>query len=92
MAASERSYMQMLNAGATPQEARAVLPNSLATKIAMTANFREWIHVFRLRVDTPAHPDMRYIMKLIFVEFLKEYPEVFEPTYDWLRERKALCL
>lgn len=92
MAASERSYMEMLNAGATPQEARAVLPNSLATKIAMTANFREWIHVFRLRVDTPAHPDMRYIMRLIFVEFLKEYPEVFEPTFNWLRERKALCL
>lgn len=92
MAASERYYMEMLDAGATPQDARAVLPNSLATKIAMTANLREWIHVFRLRVDTPAHPDMRYIMKLIFVEFLKEYPEVFEPTYDWLRERKAICL
>ena len=92
MAASERAYMGMLDAGATPQEARAVLPNSLATKIAMTANFREWIHVFRLRVDTPAHPDMRYVMRLIFVEFLKEYPEVFEPTFNWLRERKALCL
>lgn len=92
MAASERSYMEMLNAGATPQEARAVLPNSLATKIAMTANLREWIHVFRLRVDTPAHPDMRQVMKMLFTEFLKEYPQVFRPTYNWLRERKALCL
>ena len=92
MAASERSYMEMLNAGATPQEARAVLPNSLATKIAMTANFREWIHVFRLRVDTPAHPDMRRIMRPIFMGFLEEYPEIFEPTFNWLRERKALCL
>ena len=92
MRAAESAYMDMLSCGATPQEARAVLPNSLATKIAMTANFREWIHVFRLRVDTPAHPDMRHLMKMLFVEFLKEYPEVFEPTYDWLRERKAIWL
>ena len=90
MRAAENAYMDMLSYGAAPQEARAVLPNSLATRIAMTANLREWIHVFRLRVDTPSHPDMRHLMKMLFMEFLKEYPQVFGPTHSWLKERKAL--
>ena len=39
---AEESYMQMLEFGATPEEARDVLPHSLATEIVITANMREW--------------------------------------------------
>ena len=87
---AEKSYMAMLDNLATPQEARAVLPNSLATVIAMTANLREWIHVFRLRVDTPAHPDMRATMKPILMDMLDEYPHIFQPVHNWLAGRGAL--
>ena len=87
---AEVRYMEMLDAGATPQEARAVLPNSLAAEIAMTANLREWIHVFRMRCDLPAHPDMRATMKPILVAMLDHYPHIFQPVYNWLSQKGAL--
>jgi thymidylate synthase (FAD) len=90
MRTAESRYLEMLDVDATPQEARAVLPNSLATKIAMTANFREWIHVFKLRCDVPAHPDMRVTMIPIMVEMLDRYPSVFQPVYNWLVNRGAV--
>jgi len=90
MEEAERAYLEMLGEGASAQEARAVLPNSLATKIAMTANLREWIHVFRLRMDLPAHPDMRQTMKPILMDMLDEYPHVFQGVHNWLVGRKAI--
>lgn len=90
MFASEKAYIAMLDHGATAQEARAVLPNSLATKIAMTANMREWAHVFKLRCDTPAHPDMRQTMKPILMDMLDEYPHIFQPVHNWLSQKGAL--
>ena len=90
MAIAERDYMDLLDCGWTPQQARAVLPNSLATKIAMTANLREWIHVFRLRCDLPAHPDMRATMKPIMLAMLDQYPSVFQGVHNWLVSKGAL--
>lgn len=62
---AERKYFELLNYGATPQEARSVLPNSLKTEIIMTANETEWQHIVDLRakdVTGPAHPQMKEIM------------------------------
>ena len=86
----ERDYMNLLDCGWSPQEARAVLPNSLAAKIAVKANLREWIHIFRMRCDTPAHPDMRATMKPILVAMLDHYPHIFQPVYNWLANKGAL--
>lgn len=38
---AETAYFNLLNWGLSPQEARAVLPNSLKTEVVMTANIRE---------------------------------------------------
>ena len=90
MQACEDAYLRLVDAGATAQEARAVLPNSLATKIAMTANLREWPHVFKLRCDLPAHPDMRQTMQPIMLGMLDLYPSVFQPVHNWLAAKGAL--
>lgn len=74
---AERSYLNMLAAGATPEEARSVLPNSTKTQIVMTANVREWLHVFELRTDRAAHPQMREVMSAIQADFKNRWPEVF---------------
>lgn len=61
MMRAEKAYLRMLEDGFTPQEARAVLPNSLKTEIVMTANLREWRHFFKLRavgVTGKPHPQM----------------------------------
>lgn len=59
MLASERHYTTLLEMGWSPQQARAVLTNSLKTEIVMTANLREWRHFFKLRTSASAHPQMR---------------------------------
>ncbi len=59
---SEENYMDMLNAGASPQFARSVLINSTKTEIIMTANLFEHREFFLpLRTANTAHPQMREV-------------------------------
>ncbi len=74
---AEGAYFAMLEAGATPQVARAVLPQSLKTEVVMTANAREWRHVLKLRCDKAAHPDMRALMLEVRDEFASRWPVFF---------------
>ena len=75
---AERNYFALLDGGASPQEARSVLPNSLKTEIVMTANLREWRHVCQLRCAPSAHPQMQQLMKPVLAEFKLHLPELFE--------------
>ncbi len=78
----EAAYMELLSQGAKPQQARAVLPNSLKTEVVMTANFREWRHVFRLRCSRAAHPQIREVMLPLLEEMNKRFPPLFEDVYE----------
>jgi thymidylate synthase (FAD) len=62
MLAAEETYIWMIKNSIPPQQARSVLPNSLKTEIVVTANFREWRHIFNLRCSEKAHPQMRELM------------------------------
>ena len=73
----EHTYLELLAIGATPQEARSVLPNSLATTIIMTANSREFLHVLKLRTSEKAHPQMREVMLLLQAELQDRLPVIF---------------
>lgn len=68
----------MLNAGFTPQEARAVLPNSLKTEVVMTASLREWRHFFKLRCAETAHPQMREVAIMLLHQVKGKIPVVFD--------------
>lgn len=78
MRATEQAYLKLIKLGATPQEARSVLPNSLKTEIVMTANLREWRHFFKLRCSPKAHPQMREIAVPLLAEFKRLIPIVFD--------------
>lgn len=78
MEAAERAYLKLLELGATPQEARTVLPNSLKTELVMTADLREWRHFFRLRAAAPAHPQMREVAVPMLRAFQEAVPVVFD--------------
>ena len=76
---AERHYMKMIEHGATPQEARSVLPNSLKTEIVITYNLREWLHFFELRfIGTTGapHPQMREVAKMLYEDAIKRYPYI----------------
>ncbi len=78
---AEKSYFEMLELGATPQEARSVLPNSLKTEIVVTMNLRAWRNFFRLRCDSHAHPQMQEIAD-IALDIFKEKLPVFFCDFD----------
>jgi thymidylate synthase (FAD) len=78
MLQAEKSYMELTAAGASPQQARSVLPNSLKTEIVVTMNLREWRHFFILRTAKDAHPQMRQITIPLLKEFQSKIPVVFE--------------
>lgn len=71
-AENEETYFAMLNAGATPQEARSVLPNSLKTEIIVTMNLDGWKHFFGLRCTPDAHPDIQEVAKMAKFMFKHE--------------------
>ena len=79
---AERSYFQLIQLGATPQEARSVLPNSLKTELVATMNLREWRHFFRMRADAAAHPQCREVAQMLLERFAKEYPVFFEDLLE----------
>lgn len=62
----------------TPEEARFLLPLGLATKIVVTANYREWRHIFKLRCEKHAHPEMRRIMCTLWLILSTKIPVIFE--------------
>ena len=54
-------YISLIDNGWTPQQARAILPNSLKTEIVMTGFESDWEGFFKLRCDKAAHPDMQVL-------------------------------
>lgn len=84
MCEAENHYFNMLKAGATPQEARSILPNSLKTEVIMTANLREWRHFFKLRCSSAAHPDMRIIACMLLEKMKAEIPVIFDDNGEIL--------
>ena len=86
MEKAEAIYLAMLEVGARPQEARSVLPNSLKTEIVVTANLREWRHIFKLRCASPAHPQIRQVMLPMLASFHERIPVVFDDLYEMFRE------
>lgn len=79
---AEVSYFELLNDGASPQDARAVLPNSLKTEVVMTANYREWRHILELRCSEKAHPEMRRLMLPLLKDLHELMPVMFDDIFD----------
>lgn len=73
----EKSYLKLIELGASPQEARSILPNSLKTEIVMTANLREWRHFLKLRTAQASHPQMREVANMILEELVDILPVIF---------------
>lgn len=75
---AEKAYFDLLNWGCTPQEARAVLPNSLKTEVVMTANIREWRHFLKLRTSAAAHPQIREVATMLLITLQDIVPVLFD--------------
>ena len=74
---AEASYMEMIELGAKPGIARSVLPIGLKAEIVITANLREWAHIFELRMSPKAHAIIRDVMTQINARFKEKIPTLF---------------
>lgn len=79
----EKGYMKMKELGATTDMCRNLLPHSTAAEYTMTANIREWKHIFSLRANNHVHPAIRQVMIPLLKYFKEQMPEIFdEIPYD----------
>jgi thymidylate synthase (FAD) len=78
MITAEYDYISLLANEWSPQQARSVLPNSTKTEIVITANFREWRHIFKLRCSKAAHPQMSEIMIPLHRKAKELVPIIFD--------------
>lgn len=78
MCEAEDNYMTLLHAGCTPEVARDVLPTCLKADIVVTANFREWKHIIKLRTSPAAHPKIRALIGMAQTLLRDVSPTVFK--------------
>lgn len=70
---AESNYLSIVRNGWTPQQARAVLPNSLKTELVVTGFTSDWEHFFGLRArgTTGApHPQAKELAEPLMKEFI----------------------
>lgn len=75
---AETTYLSLLKCGARPEQARGVLPIDLKTEIVVSANLREWRHIFKLRTAKAAHPQMRQLMRPLLADARTLFPVIFD--------------
>lgn len=83
MRTCERYYMGMAAiSGITPDETSLLLPQATAASVIMTANLRELRHIFSLRCDKAARPEIRFIMTLLLNKLTIAIPCVFDDLFE----------
>lgn len=75
---NEQMYKGLRAANWIPQDARQVLPIGIKSQIVLTANFREWRHIFKLRCSQVAHWEIRRVMQNLLKEVQKRVPVIFD--------------
>lgn len=78
IARSENGYKDLIAAGCTPQIARSVFPNALASRIVTTCNLRNWRHFLLMRTTREAHPQIREVVVPLLSEFKEKIPVLFD--------------
>jgi thymidylate synthase (FAD) len=71
-------YEKLREAGWPPEDARQILKIGTKSEIVISANFRQWRHIFHMRCDMFAHWEIRRTM----VELLLEVQELLPGIYD----------
>lgn len=85
----ENAYLKLSDMGCKPDVCRMLLPHSTKSSIIMTANIREWRHIFSLRCASRAHPTVQQIMKMVLAVFHKNIPLLFDDlAAEFLNEDK----
>jgi len=82
----EKTYLNLLGVGWRPQDARSILPNALASTIAVTGNLRNWRHFLLMRTTKETHPDFKRVTIPLLATFKKLIPLLFDDLEPYARQ------
>lgn len=85
MEAINQMYQKWKERGLKNEDARFVLPNACTTELVISANFREFRHIFHVRCSKHAQWEIRNVCTAMLEELYKHAPSVFG---DILEETK----
>lgn len=71
-------YGEFLKGGVHKEDARYILPNACTTQIVMTANFRQWRHMVKVRTAKDAQWEIREVFKEIAEILAQKAPSCFK--------------
>lgn len=80
-------YRKLRADGIKKEDARFVLPNATHTRLVMTANFRQWLHIFDVRLSPHAQWEIRNVCEEVLRLLYQEAPNVFGQFYTAMQER-----
>jgi len=75
---NEQMYRGLRKAGWVAEDARQILPIGIVSEIVITANFREWRHIFSLR----GAPDAHWEIRMMVIELLKKAQQLVPVVFD----------
>lgn len=81
------AYRALRKLGLRKEDARFVLPNAAATRIVVTMDFRELLHVFRVRIAPEAQWEIREVCVRMLERVAARAPSVFGEIRADLRAR-----
>jgi thymidylate synthase (FAD) len=70
-------YKKWKHKGLKNEDARFVLPNACTTELVVSANFREWRHVFQVRCHRRAQWEIREVCVALLALLNQQAPHVF---------------
>jgi len=77
MQSAEKYYFKAIELGLKPDIARSFLPHAVKADIIMKCNWRELLHILKVRTTEKAHPNIRKIFNDIKEICQQCMPEIF---------------
>ena len=77
-----QAYRELRELKIRKEDARFVLANATATKLAVTMNFREWRHFINIRCDEHAQWEIRTVANSMLKILHSVAPSVFHGLYQ----------
>ena len=82
---ANRLYLRLLESGVPYEDARYALPQAIASRLVMTVNLRELLHIACLRVAREAQWEIRYVVSKMVEEAARVIPEIEEAVKVYCR-------
>jgi thymidylate synthase (FAD) len=74
----QEMYRKWRDRGLKKEDARFVLPNACVSEIVVSADFREWRHIFKLRTSPKAQWEIRQACALMLTVLKERAPACFD--------------